>query len=288
MAKPKSNVLVLPDAIINQLSNADTQYGFPPGTMASLMQQETSNNPKYISNPATYHYAIDTEGKRKSTARGPFGILDSTGDKPGYGVTPLADRNSFADHLRFAAEYLRGRTNAAGGDLSRGLAGYGEGTPYAAAIIKRRDGGAPTVPVVPPTLVAQATRPTTVPAAVTAAPVAAPPVAPAGEPAPVVAAAPPDAWQAYLDQYQKTVAEIKAKDLEYGQKKEAVVAAPPDIEVPDFMASLNGMGQSAPPTAFNTVAPLTTPIRPTGRGVISDASNLGDFSTMSYNRSRHA
>lgn len=284
MAKPKSNALVLPDAIINQLSNADTQYGFPPGTMASLMQQETSNNPKYIDNPATYHYAINSEGKRKSTARGPFGILESTGNKPGYGVTPLKDQNSFEDHLRFAGEYLRGRTRAAGGDLNRGLAGYGDGTGYAAKVIARRDG----VPMAPPQPTMVATAQPGVPAAVAAAPVAAPPVAPAVEPAPVVAAAQPDAWQAYLDQYQKTVAEIKARDLEYGQNKEPVVVAPAEPQIPDFMASLSGMGQSAPPTAFNTVAPLANPIRPTGRGVISDASNLGDFSTMSYNRSRHA
>lgn len=134
-----------------------------------------------------------------------------------------------------------------------------------------------------------------VPAAVTAVPVVAPttpvvapPVTTAGEPAAVVAAAQPvaqpDAWQTYLDHYQRTLAEIKAKDLAYGQNA-AAVAAPPDMPVPDFMASLGGMGQQVAPAPIS-FSPFTNPLRPTGRGVISDASNLGDFSTMSYNRSR--
>lgn len=100
------------------LQAADKQYGFPSGTMASLMQQETGGNQKYLNDPAAYHYGLNAEGKRiaghtgkVSTAFGPFGILESTAANPGYGVAPLKDK-SLEEQVRFAAEYLGARSKA--------------------------------------------------------------------------------------------------------------------------------------------------------------------------------
>ena len=123
----------MPKPDISQLLQvADKQYGFPAGTMASLMQQETGGNQRYLNDPTAYHYGPNAEGKRiaghtgkVSTAFGPFGILESTAANPGYGVAPLKDK-SLEEQVRFAAEYLGARSKASGG-LASGLAGYGEG-----------------------------------------------------------------------------------------------------------------------------------------------------------------
>lgn len=136
MAKP--NIFTL-------LADADKRNGFPAGTMQSIMQQETGGNAKYLNDPAAYHYAPNAEGKRiaghtgkVSTAFGPFGILESTGSKPGYGVAPLKDK-SLEEQVRFASEYLAGRSKHAG-SLEAGLAGYGEGPKYAAKVMGRIPG----------------------------------------------------------------------------------------------------------------------------------------------------
>lgn len=124
------------------LAAADKKNGFPAGTMASVMKQETGGSDKYLADPAAYHYGLNAEGRRVaghtgkvSTAFGPFGILESTGKDPGYGVAPLKDK-SLEEQVRFASDYLAARSKSAGG-LVQGLAGYGEGTKYASQVAGR-------------------------------------------------------------------------------------------------------------------------------------------------------
>ena len=130
-------------AVAGGLGNYDKTYGLPPGTMQSVMFQEVGNNPKFLKDPAAYHYELNSEGKRiaghtgkVSTAFGPFGILESTAKDPGFGVKPLQNK-SLEEQTRFASEYLAARIKAAGGDLQKGLAGYGEGVEYASQVTGR-------------------------------------------------------------------------------------------------------------------------------------------------------
>lgn len=146
------STLALPDTLLTLLAQADKQRGFPAGTMASVVQQETGGNTKYLQDPSAYHYGLNAEGKRiaghtgkVSTAFGPFGILESTGADPGYGVKPLQNK-SLEEQVRFASEYLDARSKSAG-SLNGGLAGYGEGEKYATQVARRRDGGTPTAQV---------------------------------------------------------------------------------------------------------------------------------------------
>jgi len=129
------------------LADADARHGFPTGTMASVWKQETGGNQKYLDDPGAYHYAAGPDGRRVaghtgkvSTAFGPFGILESTGRDPGYGVKPLTSKD-LNEQVRFASDYLAARSKSAGG-LSAGLAGYGEGQKYAAQVEARRNGEA--------------------------------------------------------------------------------------------------------------------------------------------------
>jgi len=132
--------------LANLLKEANQRNGFPAGTMESIVKQETGGNKKYINDPSAYHYAANADGKRIaghtgkiSTAFGPFGIVESTGRKPGYGVAPLKNK-SIEEQVRFASEYLAGRAKQAG-SLQAGLAGYGEGAKYAKAVVDRIPGG---------------------------------------------------------------------------------------------------------------------------------------------------
>lgn len=141
-----NNSLALPDDVMQLLSAADRNQGFPSGTMASLLSQEIGGRPDILAKPDTYHYPADVSGRRiakhtgkVSTAFGPFGILESTAKDPGYGVAPLKDK-SLAEQVRFASEYLGARSKSAG-SLQAGLAGYGEGGKYARQVADRRDGG---------------------------------------------------------------------------------------------------------------------------------------------------
>lgn len=118
-----------------QLQNQEQSLGLPAGMMRSIIMQETSGNAEYFKDPTKYHYEIGTDGKRKSTAFGPFGILESTARDPGYGVKPLAADKNLADQARFASEYLAARIKAAGGNVEKGLAGYGEGVEYANKVL---------------------------------------------------------------------------------------------------------------------------------------------------------
>jgi len=120
--------------ILTMLVEADKRTGLPAGTMASIMQQETSGNQKYLDDPTAYHYGLNAEGRRiaghtgkVSTAFGPFGILESTAADPGFGIKPLTDKTNLQDQIRFASEYA----------AKRGLANYGEGAKYAQQVTSR-------------------------------------------------------------------------------------------------------------------------------------------------------
>ena len=147
----KSNK-ALPENIASMLAAADKRNGFPSGTMQSVMQQEVGGNfEKYLKDPGTYHYGKNAEGKRVaghtgkvSTAFGPFGILESTGADPGYGVSPLKDK-SIEEQVRFAGDYLAARSKQAGG-LQAGLSGYGEGSKYGQQVAARIGKGAGPAP----------------------------------------------------------------------------------------------------------------------------------------------
>ena len=148
MSKKKS-LSTVPDDVLSLLNAEDGRLGFPKGTMHALMSQEVGGNfGKYLDKPDTYHYGLNGDGQRIaghtgkiSTAFGPFGILESTGKNPGFGVAPLKDK-SLQEQIRFAADYLGGRVKASGGDLAKGLAGYGEGDKYAQQVLGRMGGQA--------------------------------------------------------------------------------------------------------------------------------------------------
>jgi predicted NBD/HSP70 family sugar kinase len=205
------NSLSLPDNVVQLLSAADARAGLPTGTMFSVMQQESGGQfDRFLADPSTPHYTPDAGGQRKSSAFGPFGILESTAKDPGFGVTPLRDK-SLEEQLRFASDYLAGRVKAGGGDLKTGLAGYGEGNQYADQVLARVNAKAP----------AQAPAP----------------VVTAAAPAPVVLAqaseapfmpAPADPAKDLWNQYLLTAAAKKVEpgDLAYGPKPAPATAVP--------------------------------------------------------------
>lgn len=236
----KSQPLALPDALFSQLAQADKDRGFPPGTMQSLLMQETGGQAKYLNDPTTYHYPVGPDGKRKSSARGPFGILDSTAADPGYGVKPLANHADLNEHIRFTGDYLDARAKSAG-SLHAGIAGFGEGDKYAVQVARRRDGVVTPAPVV----AAQATPPVTpslTPSIVqAAAPVA--PVVQAQAPTEPVQQAGISDWQAINDNVRAKAA-VRPQDLAYGGPKPYV---PPEVVRPDFMATLGSLGQNVTP-----------------------------------------
>jgi len=119
----------------NELAAAEKANGLPAGLLSSIVKQETGGRQAFIDDPSKYHYEKDASGKRKSSAFGPFGILESTARDPGYGVSPLKDK-SLQEQTRFAAQYAAARIRAAG-SVAGGLAGYGEGDKYAAQVIGR-------------------------------------------------------------------------------------------------------------------------------------------------------
>lgn len=208
------NSLSLPDNVVQLLSAADARAGLPTGTMFSVMQQESGGQfDRFLTDPSTPHYTPDAGGQRKSSAFGPFGILESTAKDPGFGVAPLKDK-SLEEQLRFASDYLAGRVKASGGDLRKGVAGYGEGDLYADQVLARVNGGNPPVD--------RQIRGTT--------PVVAQ-IAPEVEnnPAPIaLVPAPADPSKDLWNQYLRTVAAKKVgpADLAYGPKPAAPVAAP--------------------------------------------------------------
>jgi hypothetical protein len=222
------------------MADAEKRAGLPAGTMLAVMHQEAGGQfDRFLTKPDDYHYQADANGKRKSSAFGLFGILDSTARDPGYGVAPLKDK-SIGEQVRFAADYLGARAKQAGG-LEAGLAGYGEGSPYAKQVMARigqpaqvtlaaDPSPAGMTPVAPaPTVVAQA------------APAAAP--APVMAPAPVDQTQAPDPWQAFLA--QSASRPVTPEDLQYGQAVPATAPAAP-LAVPNFMAALNQVASPRP------------------------------------------
>lgn len=125
------------DTIQSLEAAAEQKFGLPAGVLGSVRQQETGGKQAYLDDPTKAHYPTGyTKSGVKSSAFGPYGILDSTAKQPGYGTAPLADKNSLAAQVDFAASYLAGRTKHAG-SLEAGLAGYGEGSKYANQVLSR-------------------------------------------------------------------------------------------------------------------------------------------------------
>ena len=133
-----------------KLAEAERRNGLPPGTLKSVIKQETGGKQEYLDDPSKYHYPLNADGRRVaghtgkiSTAFGPFGILESTAKRPGYGVAPLKDKG-IDEQVRFASEYLAARSRSAG-SIEGGLAGYGEGSRYSRSVMSRlpKGGGTP-------------------------------------------------------------------------------------------------------------------------------------------------
>ena len=131
--------LNLPTEVSSSLTQQEQSLGIPSGVLTSIVQQEVGGRlDEFLKDPAKYHYEPDASGNRKSTAFGPFGILESTAKDPGYGVKPLQNK-SLPEQIRFASEYAAARAKDAG-SWEKGLAGYGEGAKYAQAVIGRLSG----------------------------------------------------------------------------------------------------------------------------------------------------
>lgn len=242
------------DDLIKMLSDVDKRKGFPPGTAYSVMMQETGGNTKYIDDPTAYHYGKNKDGKRiaghtgkVSTAFGPFGILESTARDPGYGVEPLKDK-SLGEQVRFFGDYLDARTKQAG-SLKGGLAGYGEGGKYGRQVMNRI-GGAPVqvakqAPVQQPVRVA----PQEMQAAAEVAQVPVDVVAQAAQTQQAQQVAPAeqaDPWQEFLAKVrgkEEPTEPVQVASLQYG-------APQMQVQVPDFMAAVNGPQRRNPQQDF--------------------------------------
>ena len=227
------------DDLIKLLGAADKRNGLPPGTMFSVMQQEVGGNSKFIDDPTAYHYEAGKDGRRiakhtgkVSTAFGPFGILESTGKDPGYGVQPLKDK-SLEEQVRFASDYLKARSKQAG-SLQGGLSGYGEGDKYGKQVMNRLGKAEQTVmakapvttPAEVPVQLAQDAPPAFVEQFAAAAPAV---VAQAAVPAA------PDSWQEFLARARGTAEpkeDVQVADLQYGAPRM-------DVQAPDFMSMVN-------------------------------------------------
>lgn len=232
----------IPSDVLALLAAADKRKGFPAGTMMAVLQQEIGGRPDILSEPDTYHYQPDAQGRRiaphtgkVSTAFGPFGILDSTAADPGYGVAPLKDK-SLPEQVRFYSDYLDARA-ASSGSLNAALAGVGEGEKYSRQVARRRDvSGGQASPIVEAFNQDPANR--IVPVA--PAPAEAPP-------APMVAAAAPaepaqpavDTWQQFLAR-SAPKQEIQPQVLAaYGQPVMPSVQAPVFNTMPGPAARLD-------------------------------------------------
>lgn len=228
----------IPADVLQLLEAADERQGFPKGTMAAVMQQEVGGQlGKFLSDPAAYHYGLNAEGKRVaghtgkvSTAFGPFGILESTGAQPGYGVAPLKSKD-MAEQIRFASEYLAARSKQAGG-LEKGLVGYGEGAKYGAQVMARA-GGAPVkaapTPVPDRAPVQEASVMTaSVPAPISHREIVGKPQPAVVQPVPVPAS---DPWAEYLAAADRKP--ITPSALQYGPAQEQPGM---QVNIPQFMA----------------------------------------------------
>lgn len=125
---------------LSKIAAAEKAAGLPSGIIESIIKQETGGNKAFLDDPSKAHYPSGyTKDGVKSGAFGPFGLLESTASKPGYGVSPLKDK-SFDEQLRFMSQYLAARIGNAG-TVFKGLSGYGEGSRYASQVLGRLPGG---------------------------------------------------------------------------------------------------------------------------------------------------
>jgi hypothetical protein len=260
MSKEKAQGL--PANLIGMLAEADKRNGFPPGTMQSIVKQEVGAKfGDYLADPAKYHYGLNAEGRRVaghtgkvSTAFGPFGILESTGKDPGYGVKPLADK-SLGEQVRFASEYLAARSKRAGG-LAAGLAGYGEGAKYSGQVMARLGTQAAPEPqpvmamaAMPP--MASAGAPVPVPASL-GGPMPLPPellaaLSPKGGGMPAPQPSGPDPWSAFLQGMAKGRPREKPVNLDFGVPQVATALRPEPVvnRRPNFEAFGSWTGRAA-------------------------------------------
>lgn len=224
----------IPSDLMAMLAAADKRNNLPAGTMHAILQQETGGNAKYLNDPAAYHYEADASGRRiakhtgqVSTAFGPFGILESTGAQPGYGVAPLKDK-SWDEQLRFASDYVAARAKNAGG-LEAGLAGYGEGKKYSQQVMTRIGQGAAGEPVVVSAPVEQGGEPVVV----AQAPVQLAQVTPqqVGYVAPQAGS-----WEAFQQAAPKS---ITPKDLEFNAGPQRSINAMDYINQPSAQVNFN-------------------------------------------------
>ena len=88
------------------------QYGIDPEIFVRQMVQESGLNPDAVS-PAG--------------AVGIAQIMPDTARQPGYGITPISDRNDPEASLQFGAQYMRAMLDKYGGDYGLALAAYNAG-----------------------------------------------------------------------------------------------------------------------------------------------------------------
>ena len=88
------------------------KYNIDPKLYAALITQESGWNPS----------AVSPVG-----AAGLSQVMPATARDPGFGVSPLEDRDNPDEQLRFGAEYLRAMMDRYPGDTARALAAYNWG-----------------------------------------------------------------------------------------------------------------------------------------------------------------
>jgi hypothetical protein len=275
--------------VFEKTDAAEKAYGLPPGIMRAIMHNEIRYSDKYLDTPDTYHYPVAADGKHRtkegtqSSAFGPFGILDSTAQKPGYGITPLKDK-SLDEQVRFTAEMLAKTSKHLGG-IDKALDLYGGGTPgYTQKVLQNianpeRIAVKNTTPVMasndvaPAKVVPLASAPKVVPVqptVVQAAPVEKPVV---------IAEAPkvvePSVEQPVIAQAESIlpVAEpVTPEALQYGQQPAQVVAKETPKTMLDVLASL---GEDAPQAQEANVKALSQAKNVALQRAVAKVANLG-------------
>ena len=94
-------------------SDMAKRYGVDPELFVSLVQRESGFDPR---------------ARGKDGEIGLTQIMSETGINPGYGVTPIQDRNDPVDNLRFGAEYLGALIENYDGDVATALMAYNGGS----------------------------------------------------------------------------------------------------------------------------------------------------------------
>ena len=94
-------------------SDMAKRYGVDPELFVSLVQRESG---------------FDPGARGKDGEIGLTQIMSETGINPGFGVTPIQDRNDPVDNLRFGAEYLGALIENYDGDVATALMAYNGGS----------------------------------------------------------------------------------------------------------------------------------------------------------------